>query len=168
MAFLPMVSLSGGADNVELHFSHNQPGSSLISSSSSAASSSAQSPAVLSAANHHFLINASSNNLSTDDPAPSSSSSSYQPQLSWPSGASKMARVANKIVNSINSVSTPKQSHKQTMHHQQQQQNVVVQSQGLQQNASNANLQQTQVLGTFFEYFIFTQNSNVYIDKISK
>jgi len=36
-------------------------------------------------------------------------------QISWPSGASKMARVTNKIVQSFYSVSTPKQSQKQLL-----------------------------------------------------
>jgi hypothetical protein len=44
-----------------------------------------------------------------DDNGSSSSSSSKE----WSSGATRMARVANKIVNTLNSVSTPKQSHKQ-------------------------------------------------------
>jgi len=98
MAFLPPVSLLNRSAHTSDTNLANQPvdtqnpnttplhSSSLISSSSSAGSSTVPSPG---------LTNIDANS-----------------QHSWPSGASKVARVANKIVNSINSVSTPKSSRK--------------------------------------------------------
>jgi hypothetical protein len=72
-----------------------------MSSSSSTTSSNVPSPA---------LTNTTNNNNTTTTQEDNNSS---QQQNAWPSSASKMARVANKIVQSINYVSTPKQSHKQ-------------------------------------------------------
>ncbi len=73
-----------------------------MSSSSSTTSSNVPSPALTNTTNNN-------NNTTTTQ---EDNNSSQQPNA-WPSSASKMARVANKIVQSINYVSTPKQSHKQ-------------------------------------------------------
>ena len=145
---LPAVSLSSAQatdGNINTDQQNHTTTSSLISSSSSATSSSAQSPAIIPGNNHQFIICPSNNQSDRGE--------EYQQQHSWPAGASKMARVANKIVNSINSVSTPKQLHKQTAL-QQQQLNFTQQGQSssVPHNSSQSSLQQnqTQLFGSFY------------------
>ena len=74
---------------------------SFLSSSSSAGSSTLPSPALVNVNNLNFPL--------TSEPR----NQEEQSQHSWPLGAIKVARGANKLVNSINSVLTPKQNRKQ-------------------------------------------------------
>ena len=118
VSFLPPISAqqSSNASDLNLYTAQNSQNqnpdynnnmtaqsSSLISSSSSAGSSTLPSPALI---NNNIINFSQINDISSKE-------QELNQQHTWPSGAIKVARVANKIVNSINSVSTPKSNRKQ-------------------------------------------------------
>lgn len=131
MSFLPPISAqqSTNASDLNLYTAQNPSNpdynnitaqsSSLISSSSSAGSSTLPSPALI---NNNIINFSQINDISSKE-------HDLNQQHTWPSGAIKVARVANKIVNSINSVSTPKSNRKQLPQLQQPQQQKPSQSQ---------------------------------------